>query len=36
MKSHSLLEGSIVKGLLWFAIPLFFSNLFHRLKPRVS
>lgn len=36
MKSHSLLEGSIVKGLLWFAIPLFFSNLFQTLYNTVD
>ena len=31
MEKNSFLEGSIVKGLLFFAIPLFFSNLFQQL-----
>ena len=31
MKNHSLTEGSIAKGLLFFVIPLFFSNLFQQL-----
>lgn len=31
MKNHSFLEGSITKGLLLFALPLFFSNLFQQL-----
>lgn len=36
MKSYSLLEGNIVKGLLWFAIPLFFSQLFQTLYNTVD
>lgn len=36
MKSYSLLEGNIVKGLLWFAIPLFFSHLFQTLYNTVD
>ena len=31
MKNHSLTQGSIAKGLLFFVIPLFFSNLFQQL-----
>ncbi|WP_295568358.1 MATE family efflux transporter [uncultured Holdemanella sp.] len=31
MKNHSLTHGSIAKGLLFFVIPLFFSNLFQQL-----
>lgn len=31
MKNHSLIQGSIAKGLLFFVIPLFFSNLFQQL-----
>ena len=31
MKNHSLTEGSIAKGLLFFVIPLFFSNQFQQL-----
>ena len=30
MKNHSLTQGSIAKGLLFFVIPLFFSNLFQQ------
>lgn len=29
--NHSLTKGSIIRGLLWFAIPLFISNLFQQL-----
>lgn len=31
MKNHSLTEGSIIKGLFFFIVPLFFSNLFQQL-----
>ena len=31
MKNHSLTQGSIAKGLLFFVIPLFFSKLFQQL-----
>lgn len=31
MKNHSLTQGSIVKGLFFFVLPLFFSNLFQQL-----
>lgn len=36
MKSNSLLEGNITKGLLLFGIPLFFSNLFQTLYNTVD
>ena len=36
MKQQSLLNGNILKGLLWFAIPLFFSNLFQTLYNMVD
>ena len=31
MKNHSLTQGSIIKGLFFFIVPLFFSNLFQQL-----